>query len=260
MERIVPSYPDLTLTLAGEDRPLAPGLPLAGASWLRKHRDEPWIDRVTMLGVIDDETLHLEYSRADVVVLPSRYESFGLVMVEAMMHGKPLVSTDTSGVREVVRNEVDGLLVAPGDVDQLERAIRRILDDPADAARLGRAARERFVSYLSSTPLAERFEEFWRDLETGTSLADDAILGRTLAEGEASTIDLTGCAAATVIVRAEEQARVRIVDAHEITLDLRPGARRRIRLDVASRQVKLLVEQGTVCIERVVTVDRESDG
>ena len=54
-------------------------------------------------------------------MLPSRYESFGLVMVEAMMHGKPLVSTDTSGVREVVRNGVDGLLVEPGDVDELER-------------------------------------------------------------------------------------------------------------------------------------------
>ena len=80
-----------------------------------------------MLGVIDDETLHQRVRAADVVVLPSRYESFGLVMVEAMMHGKPLVSTDTSGVREVVRNGVDGLLVEPGDVDQLEHAIRRML-------------------------------------------------------------------------------------------------------------------------------------
>ena len=137
MERILPTYPDVHLVLAGEDRPIEPGAAPIGRLWRSQHRNEPWIDRVTVLGVIDDETLHQQYAAAEVVVLPSRYESFGLVMVEAMMHGRPLVSTDTSGVREVVRNGVDGLLVEPGNVDQLDEAIRRLLDDPTHAASPG---------------------------------------------------------------------------------------------------------------------------
>ena len=197
MERILPDYPDVELILAGEDRPLLPGRAARSAprGW-PSTADEPWIDRVTMLGVVDDETLHREYARADLVVLPSRYESFGLVMVEAMMHGKPLVSTDTSGVREVVRDGVDGCSSTPGDVDELEQAIRRMLGrsraDAADARRASGAPALR-VAYLSSTPLAERFEASAATSRPATAVADDA-RARSDARraGEASTIDLTG--------------------------------------------------------------------
>jgi len=146
------------------------------------------------------------------------------------------------------------VLVEPGDVDQLEHAIRRLLDDPAYAATLGRAARERFISDLSSVPLAERFERFFRRIGMGETDADDAAADRVLSAREAATIDLSDRAAVTVIVRAEEPARLRILDGGERTLDLAAAERRRIRLDVASGQAKLVVERGRACVERVVTV------
>ena len=239
MERILPDYPDVDARrwparIARWRRAAAD----QGHRGVRKHRDEPWIDRVTMLGVIDDETLHREYARADVVVLPSRYESFGLVMVEAMMHGKPLVSTDTSGVREVVRNGVDGLLVAPGDVDSWSSAIRRLLDDPAvRGERSAEAARERFVVVPLVDPARRALRaSSARDLETRRPVSPTtASSDRALAAGEASTIDLAGRAAADRDRPGGRSRRVvRIVDGGERTLDLRPGERQRIRLDVAS--------------------------
>jgi glycosyltransferase involved in cell wall biosynthesis len=69
------------------------------------------------------------YAAADMVVVPSRYEPFGLVMIEAWAHKRPLVATKAAGPRATVQNEVDGLLVPIDDVDALAQAVRRVLTD-----------------------------------------------------------------------------------------------------------------------------------
>jgi glycosyltransferase involved in cell wall biosynthesis/GT2 family glycosyltransferase len=256
MERVLPDYSDLRLVLAGEDRQLAPGLPPVGASFLDRHRRQPWIDRVTMLGVVGDETLHEHYANADLVVLPSRYESFGLVMVEAMMHGKPLVTADTSGVREVVRDGVDGLLVEPGNVDQLERAIRRLLDNPAHAEALGTAARERFLADFSIDRVAHRFELFFERLgKVSSGEQAQRRGGRALASGERATIGIDDRAAATVVVRAEQPSRLRVIDGRERVVELAVGAYRRMRLDAAVGEATFVVDQGAVVIKHIGTFE-----
>jgi glycogen(starch) synthase len=256
MERILPERPDVELVVGGEDRPLVPGAELVGRAWLAEHRGTSWIDRVTVLGVIDDETLHEEYAKADLVVLPSRYESFGLVMVEALMHGKPLVSCDTSGVREVVSNGVDGILVAPGDVDELEAAIRRLLDDPELAASLAAAGRRRFDEHLSVERFAERFERFLHQLSTRRMDAGHDVLST----GDELDIDLAGCSAATIIIRAAEESRVRI-DSPARSFTLCRGERRRVRIATAPARARVVVQWGEVVVERIVTIDGDgSDG
>lgn len=249
MERILPDYEDVELVLAGEDRPLLPGEPPIGADWVARHCWTPWIDRVRMLGVVDDVTLHRGYANADVVVLPSRYESFGLVMAEAMMHGRPLVTTNTSGVREFVRDGTDALLVEPGDVGALEGAIRRLLDDVEYAQTLGKAARERFEEHLSIDRVAERFEPFFEQIHTAASPR-----GEVLAEGERVTIELSGAAAATVVVRAIDPVELRLVDSVERAVEMRPGERRRVRLDVTAPQARVHSERGRALIERVIVI------
>ena len=256
MERILPDHADVELVLAGEDRALLPGEELVGRSWRTRHRSAPWIDRVTMLGVVDDETLHREYAAAEVVVLPSRYESFGLVMVEALMHGKALVSTDTSGVREVVRHGVDGLLVAPGDVAELEAAIRLVLDDAALAEKLGQAARRRFLEWFSVERFAERFEGFCR--QTRVKAATPAPSAAEVTKAGSTTVALAGCAAATLIVRATQETVFRVFDAMERRFELQSGERRRVRLGVAAGEAAVLVDVGALVIERVVLVDEVS--
>lgn len=79
----------------------------------------------------------------DVVMTPSREESFGLVTLDALAAGRAVVSVDLPVVREVVRHGIDGLLVPPGDPPALASAVGRLLVDPSRAEAMGVAGRAR---------------------------------------------------------------------------------------------------------------------
>jgi L-malate glycosyltransferase len=84
---------------------------------------------------------------ADVVVLPSLAEGLGVAALEALAVGRPLVASAVGGLREVVRDGTDGLLVAPGDPAALAEAIGRCLGDRALAARLAAAGPRRALDF-----------------------------------------------------------------------------------------------------------------
>jgi glycosyltransferase involved in cell wall biosynthesis len=75
--------------------------------------------------------------------LPSRSDSFGIVLLEAWANGAPNVAYRAGGVAEVIRHEQDGLLVRCGDVDALAAALARLVDDGSLRRRLGYAGRDR---------------------------------------------------------------------------------------------------------------------
>ena len=103
------------------------------------------------------ETPWMDCWRFDAVVIPSRVEGFGLVAVEAMMVGTPVVAAAVGGLPEVVDDEESGLLVPPGDPAAIATALRRLADDEDLRNRLGRAgavaARRRF----SITDMVDRY-------------------------------------------------------------------------------------------------------
>jgi phosphatidylinositol alpha-mannosyltransferase len=131
-------FSDLTFLVVGEgrDRAAVSTLP-PGAR-----------NRVIMAGAIPHDELPPYMAGADVFVAPALgQESFGIVLVEAMAAGVPVVASDIAGYREVLRRDVDGILAPPGDHTALAEGARRVLSDPALAARLreaGRARAERF--------------------------------------------------------------------------------------------------------------------
>lgn len=86
------------------------------------------------------------YAAADVFCLPSHYEAFGLVLLEAMAQGKPVVATTAGGMPDVVGNA--GALVPPRHPDAIATALRRLLGDREQRARLGAIGRERARSFL----------------------------------------------------------------------------------------------------------------
>lgn len=96
---------------------------------------------------VSQRSLKQFYSDADVVVLPSRNEGWGLSLMEAMACSKPVVATRVGGIPEMVRHGVDGTLVEPGDIASLGREIAAILCDAGLAARMGAAGRERVARY-----------------------------------------------------------------------------------------------------------------
>jgi glycogen(starch) synthase len=101
---------------------------------------------VTMLGHVDDAALVALLARASAVVLPSRYEPFGIVALEAAAVGAPLVASRAGGLGEVVLDGVTGLSFDPGDVAGCAAAVVAALDDPGAAARRADAARARLAT------------------------------------------------------------------------------------------------------------------
>jgi glycosyltransferase involved in cell wall biosynthesis len=79
---------------------------------------------------------------ADVVVCPSDFETFGMNVIEAMAVGTPVIATDAGGPAELLKDRQTGRLVPPRDHSSLARAIDELLDNPAEAERMARAARE----------------------------------------------------------------------------------------------------------------------
>ena len=99
-------------------------------------------DLVTFLGRRSQEALPYYYASADVVVMPSLYESFGMVALEAMACGTPVVASDVGGLSYIVRNGETGYLVPEGDPRALADCLGQLLHDPA-AARPSGPARHR---------------------------------------------------------------------------------------------------------------------
>jgi glycosyltransferase involved in cell wall biosynthesis len=119
-------------------------------------------DRVRFQGFVPDAQPF--FSAADLFVMASRMEGMPLAMTEAMARGLPVVATRcNAGVEELVGEGQDaaGILVPVDDDAALAEAVRRMLEDPDEAARLGEAARRR-VSALAPDRIAARYEELFR--------------------------------------------------------------------------------------------------
>jgi D-inositol-3-phosphate glycosyltransferase len=96
-------------------------------------------DAVTFVGAQPQERLRDWYVAADATVLPSYYESFGMVALEAMACGSPVVASRVGGLQTTVRDRITGVLVPDHDPVSLADALERVLDDSDLRARLGRA-------------------------------------------------------------------------------------------------------------------------
>ena len=110
------------------------------------------------------------YRAADAVVFPSRHEPFGTVSLEAWAYGRPLVAADAAGPAGLVRPESDALLVPREDPAALAAALRRLLADPALAARLAAAGRVRYEAEFTEAACVRRYcRLFARVLQTAGS-------------------------------------------------------------------------------------------
>ncbi|MEX2221886.1 MAG: glycogen synthase [Candidatus Rokuibacteriota bacterium] len=103
------------------------------------------------------------YSHAAVFICPSIYEPFGLINLEAMACGTPVVASRVGGIPEVVVDGETGWLVEPGDAAALGRALRHALADPERARRMGEAGRRRVEAQFSWDRIAQRTLAVYRD-------------------------------------------------------------------------------------------------
>jgi phosphatidylinositol alpha-1,6-mannosyltransferase len=111
---------------------------------------------VHFAGYVPDKELPAYYQAAEIFAMPSASEGFGLVYLEAMYHGKPCIAGNRDGAREVVSDGKTGLLVEPGNAQQLQEALMRLLLDRETAQALGAAGRARLDQYFTYEQFAAR--------------------------------------------------------------------------------------------------------
>jgi len=116
----------------GEQRPLLQAIRRAG------------IEEKTSVGAaLVDRALFQELAQADLALMPSRAEAFGLAFAEAQAAGLPVVAYRAGSVPEVVENGLTGWLVEPGSIDALADSLQEAIEDPSRTAEMGQAARRR---------------------------------------------------------------------------------------------------------------------
>jgi hypothetical protein len=144
LEALVPvlgEVPDLVATIVGDDD--IPGV--GGSTYRAEFQAGPGTglgDRVRFAGRVGDVELARYYAGCDFLVVPSRYESFGLVLLEAMMMGKPVIAGDAGGMRFIVEEGGNGFRFAPGDAAALASSIERLARSSELRERFGRRSRE----------------------------------------------------------------------------------------------------------------------
>jgi L-malate glycosyltransferase len=121
---------------------------------------------VTRLGVLSDEQKRDFFAGIDCFALPSRCDSFGLVLLEAWANGKPNVVYRAGGPAELVRDGIDGLHAACGDVADLAAQIGRLVSDANLRRELGDRGRGRISTEFHWGDKLERVRETIRELVT----------------------------------------------------------------------------------------------
>jgi glycogen(starch) synthase len=136
---VLERHPDLHVVLLGRDA----GAHAGGVVRDLRERTERFSARVHLLGELPRDQALTIVARAELVVLPSLWEAFGFVAVEAMALGRPVVASAGGGFAEIVRHGESGWLVAPGSADALAASLLAALGRTEELARVGAAARRR---------------------------------------------------------------------------------------------------------------------
>lgn len=166
---IFPGLADVRLIIAGGSRP-------GQSDGIERERIEGIVDELglraytTFPGRLDHDQLPYYYAAANVCVVPSHYEPFGLVAIEAMSSGTPVVASDVGGLKFTVMPEQTGLLCPPKDEIAFAKAIDLILSQSELQAKLGKAGRKRVETLFSWNGVAQQLSHLYTSL-----LAEEAL-------------------------------------------------------------------------------------
>ncbi len=121
-------------------------------------------DKVIFTGKIPHKELGQYYAACDVLVLPSLLESFGIVLIEAGACGKPVIASNVSGMRSVVKDKLDGFLIKPGDQSELIEKMIYLAQNPTIREEMGKANYKKTIAQYSWPIVVEKLEGIYQQV------------------------------------------------------------------------------------------------
>lgn len=159
---VVQAVPAARLAIVGEDFPAPPHSSFV--QWALKDLPPAALARLEYHGFVTPAIREKLLCQCDLLVAPSRYESFGLVLLDAFRYGRPVVSSAVGGIPEVVRHGETGLLVPPDDPAALTQALVDLLTDAERRRALGQAAVRDLQTRFTLERMVRETETFYRQL------------------------------------------------------------------------------------------------
>lgn len=162
LPRLLEQFSNLEVWLVGDNE--IDGKDSIKNVWLNELREKHYLNRVFFTGLVSNEELQVHYKECDIFVAPSRYESFGLIYIEAMRYGKAIIGTQVGGIPEIITHGKDGLLVELENTEDLYQKISCLLDNPDMRTQLGQLARETFLSRFTNEHMRNEIIEMYKCL------------------------------------------------------------------------------------------------
>ncbi len=118
--------------------------------------------RVQLIGYVPDEMMPIYYQQSEMFVLPSLFEPFGMTTQEAMACGKAVIASKFGGIRNVIEDGTNGLLVDPSNAEEFANAMIKLIEDPEKAETIGANAYQTVQDHFSWEAIAHRFIDFFK--------------------------------------------------------------------------------------------------
>ncbi len=166
---VLEKLPDTEFNIVGKDTDLSPD----GGSYrkyLLKTLDKKHHSNIKFAGYLDDIELKKYYKNCSIFVAPSLYESFGLIFLEAMAWGKPVIGCNTGGIPEIIDDGKNGILIQPDDKKALADAIIKLITDGEVRAKMGMAGRKKVEIDFSIRKMTERTFEIYKNIISHTNI------------------------------------------------------------------------------------------
>jgi len=158
IKKVLQEIPNVYFVLAG-------GLPYQDTNYvndiIREYKDN---DRVTFLDAQPCHNLLKLYRQANLLVIPSLYETFSYSCIEAMACGLPVIASNVGGLTEIIENGKDGILVPKEDAEKLAEEIISLLTNEEKRTNIGKMARDKAVKQFSLAAISGRVVEVYRSL------------------------------------------------------------------------------------------------
>jgi glycosyltransferase involved in cell wall biosynthesis len=180
-------YPHVEFVLVGDDTIPAEGGLTYRAAFEQHYGGHPAQQRVFFKGLVPEAELYQYYADCDIFCLPARYESFGLVFLEAMMFGKPVVGCASGGMVEVIANGVNGFLGFTDDAQSLTAYLRRLIENESLRREFGRQSRLRYETLFSAEKMVADTLRAYTDIIERSGKGDGTSIHKVTANSRSQT-------------------------------------------------------------------------